>query len=52
MGGASGSQEELILLSNGKSKFPPRNVIGWESGLFLTDRRFTGQRWEGGAGPV
>ena len=31
----------------GATRYLPYGAIRWETGLFLTDRRFTGQRWEG-----
>jgi RHS repeat-associated protein len=34
----------------GVTRYLPYGAIRWESGLFLTDRRFTGQRWEASLG--
>ncbi|WP_448600888.1 RHS repeat-associated core domain-containing protein [Thermoflexus hugenholtzii] len=34
----------------GVTRYLPYGAIRWESGLFPTDRRFTGQRWEGTLG--
>jgi len=34
----------------GVTRYLPYGVIRWESGLWSTDRRFTGQRWEGALG--
>jgi RHS repeat-associated protein len=34
----------------GATRYLPYGAIRWETGLFLTDRRFTGQRWEGALG--
>jgi RHS repeat-associated protein len=34
----------------GATRYLPYGAIRWESGLWSTDRRFTGQRWEQGLG--
>jgi RHS repeat-associated protein len=34
----------------GVTRYLPYGAIRWESGLFPTDRRFTGQRWEANLG--
>jgi len=34
----------------GATRYLPYGVIRWETGLFPTDRRFTGQRWEASLG--
>jgi large repetitive protein len=34
----------------GATRYLPYGVIRWESGLWSTDRRFTGQRWEASLG--
>jgi len=34
----------------GVTRYLPYGVIRWESGLWSTDRRFTGQRWEASLG--
>jgi len=34
----------------GATRYLPYGAIRWESGLFPTDRRFTGQRWEASLG--
>jgi RHS repeat-associated protein len=34
----------------GATRYLPYGAIRWETGLFPTDRRFTGQRWEQGLG--
>ncbi len=34
----------------GATRYLPYGAIRWESGVFPTDRRFTGQRWEGTLG--
>jgi RHS repeat-associated protein len=34
----------------GGTRYLPYGAIRWESGLWSTDRRFTGQRWEASLG--